>query len=75
MENIKDLLGRFGIQVAGRFVGNQQGGIIGQSAGNGGAPLLPARHHAGQFPRLVGQPDHIQKMQRPLAPRLGRVHT
>ena len=47
-QRIKDLVGRVGIQVASRFVGNDDRGVVGDGSSNGDTLLFPTGEFAGQ---------------------------
>ena len=51
LEQLHDLHGRLGVQVARRLVGQQHGGVVGERAGDGNALALAA----GQLGRQVRQ--------------------
>ncbi len=44
LEEVEDDPRRFGIEIAGWLIGNQQGWIVGKRAGDGSALLLAAAH-------------------------------
>jgi hypothetical protein len=49
----KDFAGGAEVEVAGGFVGDDERGIVGQGAGNGGALLLAAGDGAGRRDRPI----------------------
>ena len=61
------------VEVSGRLVGEQDGGLPGHRAGDGDALLLAARELAGQVPGAVRHPDAFERRFDPL-PALGRLH-
>ena len=67
LEHAHDLDAGAAVEIAGRLVGEQQGGLVGERAGDGDALLLAA----GKLVRLVvgavGQADRVQRLQGPLA--------
>ena len=78
LEHLQDFLARAGIQISGRFVGQQDRRMIHQGPGNGNALLLAA----GKLRRLViealAKADAFQEFDGPAAfvairPRLGRI--
>ena len=64
VKEVKYTMRCFLVQVAGRLVGDDQGRVVGQGADDSGALLLAAADHAGQLVRLVGQPDHVEQVER-----------
>ena len=71
-QEVEDLGGGFGVEVAGRLVGDEDGRVVGQRAGDGDALLLAAGKLAGQTFGVIGQSDLGQARQRALAPALRR---
>ncbi len=52
-ECLKDFVGRAGVEIPGRFVGNDHGRIVGQRAGDGHALLFSAGEFTGKTPGEV----------------------
>ena len=57
LEELEDFVGRFAVQVAGGFVGQDDGRFVQQGAGDGDALLLAAGELVGHFVRLGGHAD------------------
>ena len=55
------------IEIAGRFVGENEGGIVDQSAGHGNALALAAAQLGGTMGQAVGQVDLGRGVERALA--------
>jgi hypothetical protein len=73
VEQRKDRCRRLGVEVARRFIGNDDGRIVRQRTRHGCPLLLPARDHAGQFLHLISQTDDLQQMFCPFPPLMGSV--
>ena len=67
LENAHDFDGRFGVEVAGGLVGQEQLRAVNQGAGNGDALLLSARELVGQVVVAGGQTDDLEGMHGSLA--------
>ena len=59
-EQAHDAAGRFLVEVAGRLVGQDEGGLVEEGTGDGGSLLLAARKLVRQFVRLVLQSHGFQ---------------
>ena len=64
-QQLHDLLARFGVQVAGRLVGHDDGRVVDQRAGDGHALLLPAGKLVGAVVHAVAQPDRFERRPAP----------
>lgn len=64
-EDIENLRGIFGIQIAGRFVGKNDGGFAYYGARNGAALLLPTRKLVWQVVSPVGDTDKVHNLLDP----------
>lgn len=60
MKEFEDARGIVGIEVAGRFVGEQQRRAVNQSAGHGGALHLSAAHLVGKRTGARGESDQLE---------------
>jgi hypothetical protein len=67
VQGLEHSLGGGGIEVAGRLVGQQQAGLVGQGAGDGDALLLAARHLGRLVVETFGQAQTGQQFPCPLA--------
>ena len=61
-EQFHNLFARFGIEVAGWFIGHQDGRVVDQCAGNGHALLLSAGKLGGAVVHAVTQADRFQRL-------------
>ncbi len=61
-EFCEDDVRRCDVEVAGGFVGEQDGGFVGQSAGNGDALLLPAGEFAGEVACPGGEAERVKQV-------------
>ena len=68
VEQVQDDGGRVGVEVAGGFVGQHQGGIVDQRAGDGDPLLLASGEAVGKARSAVGQADTLEQA---LAPARG----
>ena len=66
-EQRQDLLRRHAVQVAGRFVGQDEVGVIHQAAGDGHPLLLTAGELGGAVPQPIFQPDQRGQLVAALA--------
>ncbi len=66
-EKLEDDLGRTGDQVSGRLVAENEGRVVGDGAGDGGALLLTAAHPRGQLVEMVAESDLSEQGCGPLA--------
>ena len=66
-EQRQDLLGGHAIQVAGRFVGQDEVRVIHQAAGNGHPLLLTAGELRGAMPQAILEPDELGQLVAALA--------
>ena len=57
-----DLSSVSGVEVGGGFVGEQDGRVVGEGAGDGDALLFPARELVGSEPESVAEPDAAEKV-------------
>ena len=57
-----DLASVSGVEVGGGFVGEQDGGVVGEGAGDGDALLLAAGELVGPEPEAVAEPDAVEKV-------------
>src|SRR5689334_21925344 len=73
LEQLQDLLARFAIEVAGRFVRQQQRRIAHERARDGDALLLAARELTREVPEPVAEADELQRRRRALL-ALGAAH-
>ena len=74
VEEVQDVLGAFAVQVPGRFVRQQHGGVLHERAGNGDALLLPPGEFVGFVVQPFAQPHALQGASRqPLAFTHGRA--
>ena len=71
LEQRHDFRAGLGIEIAGRLVGQQDGRLVDQRAGDGDALALAAGKFVGLVMNAVGQADLRQRLQRHLAPFLG----
>ena len=62
-EELHDRAAGAGVELAGRLVGEQEGGLIGEGAGDGDALLLAAGEFVRAVLRAVAEADHVE--QRP----------
>jgi hypothetical protein len=69
---LHDLLCVDGVELAGRLVGDQQPGPVGQRPRDRHPLLLAAGQLVGALVRMLPEPDHPQQQHRPLVP-LGGV--
>ena len=60
IEQRHDLVAGLGVEIAGRFVGEDDGGLVDQSAGDGHALALSAGEFVGLVVHAVGQADRSQ---------------
>ena len=60
-EEAEDAVGVGGVEVAGRFVGQEDAGVVGQGAGNGDALLFAAGEVLAVAADLVAKADHLQE--------------
>ena len=67
-QQVENLLGAFGVEVAGRFVGDDQRRIGDDRPGDADALLLAAGKLAGAMPRSIRQADQVQRGFDLLAP-------
>src|SRR5258706_43559 len=67
-EDVEDVGGALGVEVAGRLVAQQQARLPHQRPGDGRPLALPARQPGGQEVGPLQQPDPLQRRQRPLLP-------
>src|SRR3990172_620654 len=74
VEERENRLGRLGIQIAGRFVGQNDRRVVGQRAGDGNALLLTAGNRRRQLVGVLGQLNYLEQAHRALLPVAGRVH-
>ena len=72
----EDLGAGAAVEVAGRLVGEDQLGLVGERAGDGDALLLAAGQFARSVLEPVGQPDGVDHVAQPLLVGLlaGEVH-
>ena len=66
LEEIKNLLTRFFIEVAGGFVGQEYIGTINQRAGDGDPLAFPARQFSGTMRQAVFETEGLEQLQRPI---------
>ena len=71
---MEDGIGRVAVQIARRLIRHNNGRVVGQGAGNGGALLLPARNGGGEFVRLLRHVHLFQQVHRSLHPLAGGIH-
>ena len=67
LEQVGDEFAVFTVEVAGGFIGQQHGGLVGQGAGDGDALLLAAGEAVGAALELVAQAEALEQ-------RGGAVH-
>ena len=67
-EDVHDLRARLGVQVSGRLVRQDQGGIVQQRPGDGDPLLLAAGKLVGLVVRPALQPDRVQGAKGQLRP-------
>ena len=72
LEQRHDFLAGLGIEIAGRFVRQQDGRLVHQRAGDGHALALAAGKFVGLVMNAVGQADVAQRLQRHLPALVGR---
>ena len=65
VEEPEHLQGRRAVEVAGRLVGQHDGGLVGERPGNRDPLTLAPRQRRGQEPGPVGQPDPVQQLGGP----------
>ena len=65
--HLKHLVGGFGVQIAGGFIGEDEGGVHRQGAGEGDALLLAAGHVGGEVVGPGGEADLAEQVVRALA--------
>ena len=66
LEQVQDLLAGPGIEVAGGLVGQEQGRVVDQGAGDGHALLLAAGELRGVVVQAVPQPHPVSKRLGPV---------
>jgi hypothetical protein len=69
LQQLQDVAAGGRVQVAGRLVGKQDRGIVGEGAGDGNALLLAAGQLRGIVVPAVGQADLLEQLLRPRAVR------
>ena len=62
VEHADDLLGVLGVEVAGRFVREQDGGLLDDGARDGDALLLTAGEFVREAARLLGEADEFERL-------------
>ena len=67
LEQLEDACGIVGIQVAGRFVGQEKGGTVDERAGDGGALHLATAHLVRKGMGAFGESDEVEHFRRPRA--------
>src|SRR5262245_7604750 len=67
-QQAEDLFGVAGVEIAGRLIGDDEGGIGDDGAGNGDALLLTARQRAREMVEAVGEADDAQRRFGPPPP-------
>src|SRR4029453_7207224 len=67
-QQTEDLLGVARVKIAGRLIGDDEGGIGDDGAGNGDPLLLAARQRARVMVEAVGEADDAQRRFGPLPP-------
>lgn len=60
LEYLHDLYTRFGVQIAGRFVGEDDRGIVDEGAGDGYALLFSAGYLIGVIVQSMAESDRLQ---------------
>jgi hypothetical protein len=65
-QQLDQLPARHRVEVAGRLVGDEDGGIVDQGPRNGGALLLATRKLGRQMVCVVLQPDQAEQLRNPL---------
>jgi len=68
LKDAHDLQGGAGVEVAGGLVGEDDGGVVDQGAGNGHALPLPPRQLVGAVVAPVGELHHLQGLAGQLMP-------
>jgi len=62
VNDAQNVLSRFRVEVAGRFVAQQDGGIVGERARDGDALLLPSRKLRGKMICAVTQANAFEQL-------------
>ena len=73
MEELEDAGGIVRVEVAGGFVGQQEGGAVDEGAGDGGALHLAAAHLVGEGVGAGGEADEVERLGGAGAGVLGAV--
>ena len=65
LEHIEHDLGRVGVEVAGRLVGEQETRLVGEGTRDGNALILATAERVGPMPSPILEPHRPEQLARP----------